>query len=304
MDNILTVVLPEYFTIENINTVLDEVIDNNLHPKNNEIFFDFRELRYISSSAINLLDNLIGWLEENRTEVYYVIPEIGEKGTKCPIRFLNQSGVLKKYDKNREAPEKDKKILQISDIWNNEITSFASYSFPAWIAGLLNESFSRVDTIKMCVVEVLNNVNNHSTAKKSNMFAHYVRDVDTYYISISDFGIGIPANVRKLHPDKNDEESLRWAIDEGNSTKTIPGNRGAGLAMLIDNAVLNGKGQVTLISNKGKLVCSLDEEGNKEYNCSNRVSHYPGTFVEIMIPGEHIIGMLDEEEEELDWDGL
>lgn len=298
----LHVVLPQNFTINDINIVLDKVIDSDLNPKEYEINLDFRTLEYISSSAINLLDNLIGWLEENGVDVSYQIPTIGKKGTRCPFRFLNQSGVIKKHDQEREEPEKDKKILPIIDILHSEVVQFTSQDFSYWMGNLLNEDISRLGTIKTCMAEIFNNVNDHTNVKKAGMFAHFIRNENKFYISISDFGVGIPNKVRQKEDELTDENCLKWAVREGNTTNSIPRNTGAGLDFLVTNVVERGRGQVTIISNQASLVCSFAKEGKVEYNTSNRKSYYPGTFVEIIIPKEHIEILLDEQEEMGSWD--
>jgi hypothetical protein len=76
-----------------------------------------------------------------------------------------------------------------------------------------------------------------------------------FQLTVVDLGVGIPANVREFlgQPQISGRRALRWALQEGHSTKFRPDDketRGLGLKLLSDLARLNG-GKLEIYSHDG-----------------------------------------------------
>ncbi|GEB35326.1 hypothetical protein [Brevibacillus parabrevis] len=117
-------------------------------------------------------------------------------------------------------------------------------------------------------------------------------------IAISDFGIGIPSNVQSVIPGLTDSLAIQKATEQGFSTKSTPGNRGAGLDVLVKNVVKNNQGWVYIHSNHGIVKCKLGHNNDIAMEPSDISGFYPGTLFEIVLRTDTIEHV---EEEEFEW---
>lgn len=98
-------------------------------------------------------------------------------------------------------------------------------------------------------------------------------------ITIADAGIGIRQNVRRhlKNPDMSSIAALRWALQEGNSTKTGPHPGGLGLQFLKDFITKN-QGKIMIASRFGFYQFERGEETFEKL-----AADLPGTTVTITI---------------------
>jgi hypothetical protein len=100
-------------------------------------------------------------------------------------------------------------------------------------------------------------------------------------LTIVDFGVGIPSNVRLFKAGSIEPEELsaakcmEWAFQRGTSTK--PGGRGIGLDLIQDFVRLN-KGRLEMFSHEGYVVI---EDGKISF--AERKSFFEGTLVNISL---------------------
>jgi sensor histidine kinase regulating citrate/malate metabolism len=162
-----------------------------------------------------------------------------------------------------------------------------------WIAQKLNMSTRSLADLSVSLKELFNNVIDHSTQEIASVHVQWHLKMNEIHVAISDFGIGIAKEVQKLRPTLTDPEALLLASQEGFSTKKGR-NRGAGLAILIDNVAKRNRGYVGLYANRGILACN-------ENGCSPiyGTAYYPGTLVDIVLRTDTIEPLL--EEDELQW---
>lgn len=78
-------------------------------------------------------------------------------------------------------------------------------------------------------------------------------------LTISDAGIGIRNNVRQKIPDISSIEAIRWAMQQGNTTKTGSQPGGFGLSLLKKFIELN-QGKVQIVSRQGYYELSGGKE--------------------------------------------
>src|SRR5690606_26789301 len=133
--------------------------------------------------------------------------------------------------------------------------------FTFWLSNQIGITTESLVNIRMCVGEIFNNINDHAREKIGCIFAQHYPKRKEIKIAISDFGIGIPDNIRRISPSLQDHEAIEMASNEGVTSKTSPRNLGAGLHTLIENVVNDNGGSVYIHSNYGILSCVRGHNG-------------------------------------------
>jgi signal transduction histidine kinase len=107
---------------------------------------------------------------------------------------------------------------------------------------------------------------------------HYPQ-LRTLKLTIVDFGIGIPANVRDFlnAPNLSSDRALEWAFQSGNTTKPLGMGRGLGLNILKEFIKIN-KGQLEVFSHEGY---ALVDSSRDRY--LTRKSYFGGTLVNVSL---------------------
>src|SRR5690606_13738642 len=151
-------------------------------------------------------------------------------------------------------------------------------------------------TIRTCFGEIFNNIQDHAQESTGCIFAQHYPNKNQIKIAISDFGIGIPDNIRRINPSLQDHYAIEKASEEGFTSRTSPRNLGAGLHTIIENVVNNNNGAVHIHSNYGILSCIKGEDGVEKYPTLEQ-GFYPGTFIEVILRTDFIENITDFEEE-------
>lgn len=141
----------------------------------------------------------------------------------------------------------------------------------------MSEGMGKV--FKKKIFEVFQNAVIHSDSKVGifvcGQFFPQKQKLD---LTIADAGIGIRTNVRRvLGPKVNSVEAIRWALKEGNTSKTGTQPGGLGLKLLHDFVSLN-KGKIQIASRFG----FYQFQGGTESFAKMR-GDYPGTVVTIEV---------------------
>lgn len=114
-------------------------------------------------------------------------------------------------------------------------------------------------------------------------------------MTLVDFGIGIPATVRKHQnrPTLSAEDSLAWAFQDGSTTKPHLMARGNGLK-IIKEFVRANQGKLEIYSEHG-YAC-IDENGEQ---FMQRPTAFHGTIVQVTLKSdEQYYRLVDESEDE------
>jgi hypothetical protein len=119
-------------------------------------------------------------------------------------------------------------------------------------------------------------------------------------ISLSDFGLGIPAKVRKVVPNLSDPQAIEKAVQEGFTTKSRVTNKGFGLDSLLKTAVIRNGGEVTIYSGNGIVRFFRRNEMSWRSFVFKDVGFCPGTTIDISLRTD-AIEVLPEEREDLEW---
>ncbi|MEP2446579.1 MAG: ATP-binding protein [Balneola sp.] len=166
--------------------------------------------------------------------------------------------------------------------------NLADFDEKAIIDHLLNNwlSFDRINLSKKLkndivdvVLEVFINAKEHSETKVPIISCgQYYPRLKELCITVIDFGIGIPENVRKYNNDKTIKagNALKWAFALGASTAKEAEGRGNGLNRL-SNFIEFNEGKMFIFSHAGSAITT--KSGTEFTNFKDKF--FPGTIVSI-----------------------
>jgi len=293
----ITVTLPYNFNVKNLHVVLEGALDDSMMARSSKIKFDFATLKFIDPTAITVLSNLIEYLKHRQNaRVFFTNYNFPTEGNK----YLDDSGFFQLYVGKQvfEGCKLRPTTLPLTKVSYDRSYNWIEDTFPNWIStrsGLDTESFA---SIVVCLKEIFNNIRDHSGETIGCVFAQHYPQKNEVMLTISDFGVGIPTNVRKLLPDFTDAQAIAKSVVEGFTTRSTNRNRGAGLDTLTRYVVGNNRGRVFVQSLKGSLNCIYAASGVRMLPRSELVA-YPGTLIQIVFR----IDMLDQlgRKEEFEW---
>lgn len=292
----LTVELPFNFNLRNAHVVLRRVLGDELLPLAARITFDFSKLNFIDPTAITILCNLIEYLKKRRVKVEYTNYRFKTDGNK----FLADSGFFRRYIPGDPIVESALRstTLPLELLAHDRSHMWIHNNFSDWISHRVGLSRASFASIKVCLEEVFNNIRDHSGESVGCVFAQHYPQRKEVVLAISDFGVGIPTNVRKVEPQLTDAAAIGRAVVEGFTTKSTVKNQGAGLNILTRYVVANNRGTVFVQSLKGSFTCNFAASGPKMSPRMMDVS-YPGTLLAITFRTDYLepIG----EKEEFEW---
>lgn len=293
--------LPARFVRDNDNMygLLDQVITYDLKPIASEISFNFLSLSYIEPTGITILSNLFEWLLKRGVKVSITTPTEIRGGRSCPITYLDDSMFFNRYlnktlRQNARVRSTTRPLEHIN--YANSFQWLPTVFIP-WLSSQLGISMSSLDEIKVSIEEIFNNIKDHSSENIGCIYAQHYPNMNRLKISISDFGIGIPSAVQNKYPSLTDKVALEKAIQEGFSTQSTPGNRGAGLTNILTSIIKVNKGTVHIHSNKGILEVNMGND-NMQIRSYDAPSFYPGTLFEIVLNTNNIF---ENGEEDFEW---
>lgn len=275
----VTVPLPFNFNVKNIHVVLEGALDENLNPAADKVIFDFSKLNFADPTAITVLSNVVEYIKSKHgKKVYFRNFTYPTEGNK----FLDDSGFFLRYVGKNAFPGAKLRptTLPLEMVSYDRSYPWIHNTFAEWIAlrvGLSTESFA---SINVCLQEIFNNISDHSGEKIGCVFTQHYPQKGEVMLTISDFGVGIPFNVRKVEPQISDAQALEKAVVEGFTTKSTKKNQGAGLNILTKYVVANNRGRVYLQSLKGSFNCIHAASGVRMSSRTERVA-YPGTLIQI-----------------------
>lgn len=298
-----TIVLPQEVDKENIREVVIAFRKYVSSPDNDkQLKIDMTKISFIKPSGIIALNNIIQWVKKHEGISGGFIVSLHDEhvsGNRKAMEYLEDCGFFSSlgYKNTFKLPCTRKTMLRVKDVDTDKVEQWKLTDLKIWLqqqTGRKNE-FS---AICVAIDEIFNNISDHSQEKIGCIFGQYYPTKQEIIIAVSDFGIGIPQSIRtKYGADKKDNELIEYALEEGNSTQSVPQNRGAGLPNIMRTVTSNGIGEFTIISNCG-IVRVVD---NKIENSLVLDESYPGTFFEIKIDTSNENLYDQDEEEEFEW---
>lgn len=302
MATAVPIMLPERFNAGAMYHVIAQALQAMKAQASERVVIDFSGLRFIEPIGVVILSNLIEYLM--RAGVSTSLTGLGFQST-AAVAYLDDSDFFRRYTGNslRKWAKPRDTCLPLTMVANAQAVGFLHSTLIPWLAGSLNTSEESLATVRICLDEVFSNINFHSGVDYGCVHIQNFPQSKEVQIAISDFGVGIPANVRKIHPEMIDSVALSLACEEGFTTQSNVKNRGAGLATLIRYLTLKDRGKVWIVSGEANLSAIHDSNTKKSKVTSRTVKgFYPGTLVRITLKQDSIRDLAtDVQSEEFSW---
>lgn len=174
----------------------------------------------------------------------------------------------------------------------NEYITFAQKYFLRFCEG------KDLTMLNISIAELINNVYDHASSPiDAYAFCQYFPKDRSIKIVVGDLGKGIPITVNNYlqsigEKKLSSKNSLKWAIEERKSTKSMPYNKGLGLSNL-HSFIKNSEGSLRILSNDA----AFNAFSYSNYFKVNPIPKFLGTIIEIVI---NIDNLEEYEAEEVD----
>jgi anti-sigma regulatory factor (Ser/Thr protein kinase) len=262
------------------------------------LFLDFQKLNFIQPAGVIFLSNLIWWLHQHGTTVQLINanPNVEALRYLDDSRFFEQHCGAKLWE--RSTPRSI--TIPLQRIAPSHSHDWLEHTLLPWLAkniGLTQASFY---DLKTCLSELFNNIREHTQLEIGSIFVQHYPKLSRINVSLADFGLGIPQKVREVRPNISDAEAVILAVQEGFTTKSIPGNAGLGLDLLLKTVVGTNSGEVTIYSGHAIVRFHRGKRQNINHFPVENVGFCPGTTIDINLRTD-LIEELPEEREELKW---
>ncbi len=277
--------------------LISEIFDENGEIESKRLELDFCRLNFIEPTGVTVLSNIIELVKKLGGDVTFCGHLIHVRA----IQYLDDSQFFRRYIGNslREAVRIRPTTAELTLVSHARSFGWIENDLMPWIEEKTGVRQASLASIKVCFQEVFNNIRDHSTVDVGCIFGQFYPNLNKLQIAISDFGVGIPSNVRKLRANLTDGDCIKLASQEGFTTRTGRNNRGAGLDVLIKNVVKNNGGSLIIHSGNGILSCVKSEEGVKK-TAKSADGFYPGTLLQVTFRTDRLV-VDDDEEEVFEW---
>jgi anti-sigma regulatory factor (Ser/Thr protein kinase) len=289
--------LPAQFDGQALSTVAAGVVAHSQSAFPAKLNFDFAQVDFIRPAGVVFLSNLVNWLGENGTTVGFINCDIN----RVSIQYLDDSLFFEQHSGSKLSPNSSPRdtTRPLLKIAQKDSHSWLEADFVPWLAARLNITQASLYALKVCVSELFNNIQDHTRYDIGSIFVQHFPREHSIVISVSDFGLGIPAKVREKMPDIDDSKAIVQAVQDGFTTKSKPANKGAGLDYLLNVVVLQNGGKVTIYSCSSIVQFERADASVRPTVLAN-AGFSPGTTIDIEIRTD-AIEELPDEREELQW---
>ena len=244
-----------------------------------EVVFDFSRCGFLRQNAVAFLGGLARLIQSRYDSVTFNWSTL-QSGIRAN---LEQNGFLSTFS-HAGGPWTGNSIPYREDP-SQDASNIMAYLKEKWLGrGWVHVSDLLRDAIVGRVWEIYANAFEHGQSS-IGIFScgqHYPHHHDLK-LTVVDFGVGIPSNVRYFFKDDprfqslNAASCLKWAFQRGTTTKPNGTSRGMGLDLLKEFVKLN-KGKLEIFSHEGYAL--IDEE-NEIF--MNRQTFFEGTLVNITL---------------------
>jgi anti-sigma regulatory factor (Ser/Thr protein kinase) len=292
--------LPARLNLNTTNRFISGIIGNGREPKASSIGLDFGALQFIDGAGLTVLCNIVQWLFQKGVTVSFV----GYDGYGVAIRYLDDCGFFERYlgQKLRPGAAVRDSSLPAQPIQHANSFGWIEMEASPWMAAQLHVNENSLAGVRACIKELFNNINDHSKQDTGFVHVQLYPAMNKFCMTISDFGVGIPATMAKKYKCKNDAEAIEKSMEEGVTTKDGTRASGAGLAYLSRYVALANKGRIAVYSGTGSLhLQGSPNRLSKTRNAGN--IFFPGTLFNLEFPTGTIAAENDEMEN-LQWEPL
>lgn len=276
----VTVRLPKNFNPGTMHSVIRQAITEDGDARGATVNFDFLNLEFISPVGVVVLSNLIEFLK-----LCKCVGRLQSVFTQSSgVMYLDNSKFFERYHGRplRSSARLDDGTFPLTLVNDVEAMGFLYQQLVPWLARQLHTREDALASVRVCIEEILQNIGHHSGIKIGCVHAQVFEKTDEIHLAISDFGSGIPFNVRKLAPEIDDARAVELACQEGFTTKSNVQNRGAGLALLLNIVTGKDRGAVSIASGRGN-ISAVHASGASRMTVRTKPFVYPGTLVHIVL---------------------
>jgi len=243
------------------------------------IVFDFSRCTFLSQTAVAFLGALARWIETCSGEARFNWRSLSLR----VLTNLRQNGFAHAFGQ-AYGPWAGNSVGYREDRRDDEL-ELIGYLKTKWLVDdWVHLSDDLRNYVAGTVWEIYANAFEHASSAIGvyTCGQHYPRAL-RLDLSVIDFGVGIPANVREYigKPDFSPADAMEWALEKGNTTNPKGLGRGLGLDFLREFILLN-KGSLEIYSHAGFLGIGTDgtspQAGGPFFgSISGKV--FPGTVV-------------------------
>ena len=282
----------------NIRTINDDPTDfcklfqiYQLATKDDDIVIDFTGCGFLRQNAVSFLGGLCRLKELNGSDVSFDWSTLSEK----IYMNLAQNGFVDAMDGSASSwdgnsiPYREDLLLD-----SNEIVDYLKTK---WLGkGWINVSRKLSNAISGNLYEIYANAFEHGDSKVGVFTCgQYYKSLHELALTVIDFGVGIPYNVREYqkkfrlgHTIRSDK-ALEWAFQRGTTTKADGTSRGMGLDLLKQFIKVNN-GRLHLFSHDAYVFIDANDERYMNHPC-----HFKGTALNITLSCDERYYILDDE---------
>ena len=288
--------MPAYLINHNLFKEFQKFLDAN--PKLPEtVEVNFSQVRHIKPPSVAFLSNMTHWFTSMGSGVEFSNTDVQQEA----IKYLDDSLFFELHTGQKISPFSACRptTLPVRQLARRDSHSWLEHIFLPWLidkSGLTKNSLAE---IKSSLQELINNISDHTDFEEGCIFGQWYPKTNKILITVADFGVGIPENVRKVSPNLSDSDCLKRAAEDGFSSKSLPTNRGAGLYLLLLNIVERFNGDVTIRSGLG-YVKFVNQSGSIYVTATDNCGYCVGTTIDIVLHTTQI-PYEEDEEEDFEW---
>jgi hypothetical protein len=238
------------------------------------VIFDFSKCNFLRQNAVAFLGGVARYLQAQGTEVEFMFNSLGDW-----IKMnLRQNGFISAFDDSDNGPWRGNSIPYLEV---NDEEYVRPYLEDKWLGrGWVNISDELKHAIVGKVYEIYANAFEHSKSPVGVFSCgQYFKNLNELKLTVIDFGVGIPHNVRGyLNKDIDAVEAIAWAFKDGNSTR-IDDDYAGGLGLgLLKNFIEVNDGKMEVFSHDG--YCLINKDGQ---HLSTVEGYFEGTIINITL---------------------
>ncbi len=236
-----------------------------------DVRFDFSHCGFLRPNAVAFLGGLARLIESRFGTVVFDWNSLTDSWVKTTLRQNGFAGTFgdpsSAWDGN-SIPYREDLQFRPEDV--------AEYLAENWLGkGWVHVSDALKNAIVERVLELYVNAFEHSKTQ-IGVFScgQYFKNLNQLQLTVIDFGMGIPANVRgylkQVRPDLpaerlKAEECLQWAFQRMTTTKPGKTSRGVGLDLL-KSFIRANRGTLTIYSNDGYASINANRESYRPFS--------------------------------------
>src|SRR5690606_4737618 len=138
------------------------VVGTDGRPRDNEFVFDFRGLNFIEGSGLTVFCNTLEWLYSHEAKVFFQHHDRAQCGA---ITYLDDCGFFERHlgQKLRPFACVRRTTLPFTRVAHADAHGWLEFTFTPWMADVLGVPHGALGSVRTCIKEVFNNINDHST---------------------------------------------------------------------------------------------------------------------------------------------